>query len=124
MIVLTRVRNDVNYNLMEGDKFRMSITDNTGCNVLIEEEIAGERTIDFIASYRFAEEDGTVLQFHLSGIFGSRHNLPKEIVEAVRFEDLTKEQQDRFRETCGIKIQDSQKKLVGILDTLRSALGL
>jgi len=103
MIVITSV-NNTRRHVQVGDRFCLKITDGMGSQVVIEEEITVEKTIDFIASYRFALEDGTCPGFHLSGIFGCRYELPIEIQNAVMLEDLTPEQHQRFIETAGVKL--------------------
>lgn len=103
MIVLTSVSNVVRY-VEPGDTFSLRLTDATGCEVLISEEITVKATIDFIASYRFARDDGSCVAFHLCGIFGNKACLPEEFATAVRFEDLTPEQQGRFVLSVGIRM--------------------
>jgi len=76
-----------------------------GCEVLIQEKITVSKTIDFIASYRFALEDGTCPGFHLCGIFGNQTELPEEFKEAKLLEDLTKEQYRNFARSVGTEIK-------------------
>jgi hypothetical protein len=103
MIVITSLNNIPRY-VMAGDLFRLTVRDATGCTILIEEEITVSKKIDFIASYRFALEDGTCPGFHLCGIFGNTKELPVEIQQAKRLEDLTTVQRVNFLRTVGIKL--------------------
>lgn len=106
MIVLTSIGNKI-FNCTKGDRFRLTISDSTGCDVVIDEEITENKIIDYIATYRFAMEDGRCPGFHLCGIFGNRNELPKEIIEAIPFNDLTRKQKENFKKTCSIKIFDN-----------------
>jgi hypothetical protein len=87
-----------------GDKFNLAVTDQMGFRVVISEEITAHKTIDFIASFRFALEDGTCPCFHLAGFFGKKAELPKEMREAKKFEDLTDEQRQRFVASVGVRV--------------------
>ena len=95
MIVLTYVSN-YSRHVLPGDEFHMTVTDGTGTDVVVREVITVAKKIDFMAAYRFALEDGTCPSFPLCGIFGNRRELPKEIKEAVRLEDLTEQQYNNF----------------------------
>lgn len=88
-----------------GDEFHMTITDGLNCKILISEIITVYKTLDFIASYRFALEDGTCPGFHLCGIFANKTELPIEMRNAVLLEGLTPEQYANFVRTVGIKIE-------------------
>lgn len=103
MIVLTSV-NKIKCSLLVGDTFQMRITDGLEHKVLIQEEIAIDQVVDFVASYRFALEDGTCPGFHLSGIFGNSKELPIEIQNAIRFEDLPPDKKENFINSVGIKL--------------------
>lgn len=103
MIVITSL-SERSWLVCEGDEFRMTVADNLGCEILIREEITVSKMIDFIATYRFALEDGTCPGFHLCGIFGNKEELPKEIEEAKMLDDLTPEQYENFSNSVGIKI--------------------
>lgn len=87
------------------DEFCLRVSDKTGSEVLIREVITENKVLDFIASYRFAQEDGTVVGFHLSGVFACKSELPKELQEAVLIEDLTLEQRANFVRTAGINLE-------------------
>lgn len=103
MIVITKL--DKRERCVEpGDTFNLTINDKMGCNVIIKEEITIPKIINFIASFRFALEDGTCPGFHLTGIFGNSNELPKEMQDAIMFEDLTKSQQENFKNSVGVKI--------------------
>lgn len=101
MIVITSL-DTTERKLMPGDLFKLNIRDATGHHVAICEEITEYKTINYIASYRFALEDGTCTGFHLCGIFANKDALPVEIIQAVRLEDLTTEQRENFNRTSGI----------------------
>ncbi len=105
MIVLTSVNESRVIYTVPGDEFRMTVKDMMGSEVLIREEIITYRRIDYIASYRFCLEDGTCPGFHLCGIFGSKAELPKEMKQAVRIEDLTEEQHANLVKSVGVKIK-------------------
>lgn len=100
MIVITKLSKDLIY-VCPGDIFRLTITDDLSHKVIISEKITKTKTIDFIASFRFALENGICPGFHLTGIFANSTELPIEIQEAVMLEDLTKEQYDNFKKSIG-----------------------
>ena len=102
MIVLTYVRDDVHKTIYPGDTFNLNICDATGCEVMISETVKTEMIITYIASYRFANEDGEVSCPHLAGIFGDADRLPKEILNAVRYQDLPYDKQCNFYRSCGV----------------------
>ena len=102
MIVITHLNTDPRF-VAPGDSFNLAISDATGCEVVIREEITVSKTVDFVASFRFALSDGTCPGFHLTGIFGCSSELPEEIKSAVMFEDLPKEQKDNFINSIGTK---------------------
>ena len=103
MIVITRLYTGVKY-CAPGDIFNLTISDATGCEVVISEQITIKKTINFVASFRFALEDGTCPGFHLTGIFGNKDELPIEIKKAILFEDLTAQQQKRFMNSVGCNL--------------------
>ncbi len=104
MIVITSLSEWVKH-VLPGETFRLTVKDMLGCEVIIEEEITVSKKIDFIASYRFCLEDGTCPGFHLCGIFGNKAELPKEMIRAVRIEDLTKEQHENLVKSVGVKVR-------------------
>jgi hypothetical protein len=103
MIVLTSVKSGPLHarSVIPGDTFSLSVSDHTGIHEIITEEVTVAKTIDFIASFRFAREDGTVQSFHLSGFFGDSENLPEEMKNAKRLEDLTESQRGNFLKSVG-----------------------
>lgn len=102
MIVITSERFD-RFCVAPTDRFCLTVSDSLGAKIIIDEEITVNRTIDFVASYRFALEDGTCPGFHLAGIFGNKAELPIEIVNAKRLSDLTPEQLENFTRTVGTR---------------------
>ncbi len=74
MIIITKLLDTVR-RVYPGDSFNLTISDDLGCQILISEEITVAKTIDFIASFRFALEDGTCPGFHLTGIFANKDEL-------------------------------------------------
>ena len=100
MIVLTSVNLQSKY-VCKGDTFRLTVDDAMGSQVMIEETITEDKEINFIASYRFALEDGRCPGFHLCGIFGNQDELPEEIRNAKMLDDLTPEQLGNFIRTVG-----------------------
>lgn len=103
MIVITSLSKITRY-VYGGDTFNLTISDGMNHQVIIKEEITLTKKIDFIASYRFALEDGTCPGFHLCGIFGNRKELPEEIKNAKMIDDLSKKQRKNFIKSVGIKI--------------------
>ncbi len=103
MIVITSL-SELTRHVYAGDTFNLTISDGLNHEVIIKEEITVTKEINFIASYRFALEDGTCPGFHLCGIFGNRKELPKEIREAKMFDDLTKKQRKKFTKSVGVKL--------------------
>lgn len=103
MIVITRLIERQRY-VLPGDLFNLTITDGMNCEVVISEEITTSKVIDFIASFRFALEDGTCPGFHLMGVFACKNELPKELQEAVLFENLTRKQQENFAKSVGVLV--------------------
>lgn len=100
MIVITRLV-EKTYCVMPGDEFRLTVTEARRENTVISEAITYTGVIDFIASFRFADDKGRCIGFNLCGFFGNKKFLPKEMQEAKRFEDLTTEQKKNFIDTCG-----------------------
>ena len=103
MIVITE-KSDRIIHCSPGDNFNFTVTDCFGSQVIITEEITVYKIIDFIASYRFALEDGTCEGFHLCGIFAESKKLPSELKNAIMFKDLTRKQKRNFRKTVGVKL--------------------
>lgn len=103
MIVITSLNRSKKY-AMPGDRFILTITDDFGAECTINEEVTVNRLIDYVASFRFALEDGTCPGFHLTGIFANSKELPEEIKNAVMFEDLSPDQRVRFKESVGVVI--------------------
>ena len=108
MIVITRLSEVARY-VVPGDEFHMTIQDEIGCEVIIREVITVSKIINFIASFRFALEDGTCPGFHLTGIFANKDELPIEIKNAKRLYDLTKEQLENFKKSVGVEIKKTKK---------------
>jgi hypothetical protein len=108
MIVITKLDDTPRY-VCPGDEFHLTIRDDFLSEVVINEKITVHKTIDFIASFRFALEDGTCPGFHLTGVFACKSELPKELRESVLFENLTPEQQKNFSKSVGIDIKPTQK---------------
>lgn len=102
MIVLTQVIRNFR-KLHAGDRFCLTIRDATSSSVIIDEEITSDRVIDYIASFRFALDDGTCPGFHLTGIFANSNELPVEIQNAVLYSDLPDDKRKRFLETIGTR---------------------
>lgn len=115
MIVITKLSRIERY-VCPGDEFHLTITDDMGCDVIIREEITVKKVIDFIASFRFAMEDGTCPGFHLTGIFANSKELPEEMQTAKMLEDLTKDQYKNFVDSVGIKIGN------GIINKLKNKM--
>ena len=103
MIVITKLYEN-SFCVSPGDTFNLTITDNLNCKVLITEEIIEEKIINFVATFRFALDDGDCAGFHLAGIFANKDELPKEIQQAIMFEDLSISQQRKFASSVGIKL--------------------
>lgn len=102
MIVLTQVIR--NYRVLSaGDRFQLTIRDATSSSVIIDEEITSDRVIDYVASFRFAFEDGTCPGFHLTAIFAHSASLPIEIQNAVLYSDLPDDKRKRFLDTIGTR---------------------
>jgi len=104
MIVITNLSERV-YHTLPGDVFCLKVTSNGTEESVIEETITQTRTLDFICSFRFAADDGTVQGFHLSGFFGDKNNLPDEMKNAVMMDDLPPDKKKRFTESAGIKFK-------------------
>lgn len=103
MIVLTSVNNQT-FSLCPGDEFHLTVKDEMGFHILVKEVVTVNKTINFVASFRFAFDDGTCPSFHLCGFFGNKEELPSEMENAVMLGDLTVEQLSNFKRTVGIAI--------------------
>ena len=100
MIVITKFV-EKTFCVVPGDVFALTVSAHTYEDSVIREEITYTGVIDFIASFRFADDKGRCIGFNLCGFFGNKKFLPKEMQEAKRFEDLTVEQKKNFIDTCG-----------------------
>ena len=121
MIVITKLYTEERH-VCPGDTFNLTIKDGFNCEVLIKETITVVKTIDFIASFRFALDDGTCPGFHLMGVFACKSELPVELQGAVLFENLTKDQRKKFVKSLGVKIdKETKQKKVAVE---KSFLGL
>ena len=120
MIVVTSLSNR-SRSLVEGDEFCLTVTDAMGCEVMIRETVTVSKVIDYIASYRFALEDGTCPGFHLSGVFANQAELPEELRNAKMLEDLTPEQYANFERSVGVKIGRSTNQ-AALLDDIERKL--
>lgn len=103
MIIITN-QVDIKKHCTPGDTFTLTVWDRFGSECVITEEITVEKVIDYAATFKFADEDGTCSSFNLCGIFSCNGQLPREIREATHFNDLTTEQKLRFSATCGTKV--------------------
>lgn len=121
MIVITSLNTTPRY-LMAGDRFCLTVHDALGSKVVVEEEITVAKTIDYVASFRFALDDGTCPGFHLTGVFANKAELPRELAEAKLLEDLTDEQYQRFVASVGTKI--TERKTSRVEDVLRNMLAM
>lgn len=110
MIVITKLI-DAPRCCLPGDKFQLTISDTLGCEVIVSENITVAKTIDFIASFRFALENGTCPGFHLMGVFACKSELPEELKNAVMLEDLTKKQYKNFVKSVGVSVDKQPKKV-------------
>lgn len=88
MIIIT---NEIfcNYSCEPGDEFSLIVEDHTGIKERIKEKIIKSMTISYICSFRFCDEDGTMRSPNLSGFFGDKNNLPLEIKNAKKLDELT-----------------------------------
>jgi len=95
------ITSTINYNctLFPGDTFNLTIRDGSGEETLITEIILEECSINYAISFRFAEEDGSLVSFNLCGFFGNRENLPEEIKNAICVDDLSELQRYNFHKT-------------------------
>lgn len=107
MIVITRLVETPRH-LLPGDEFRLTVKDALGSTVVITETITVAKVIDFIASFRFALEDGTCPGFHLTGVFANKAELPQELRNAKMFDDLTPEQRRNFERSVGVILPPPQ----------------
>jgi len=103
MIVITHLNRTARH-VLPGDCFNLIVSDKFGCEVVIREEITVAKTLDYMATFRFALEDGTCPGFHLTGIFANSAELPAEIQSAVMIDDLPPDKYQRFVSSCGIKV--------------------
>jgi hypothetical protein len=106
MIVITKLI-EKTYSVTPGDLFSLTITSDNFEDTVIQEEINYTGEVNFIASFRFADDKGRCIGFNLCGFFGVKEALPREIREAKKFEDLTSEQKKNFIDTCGTILQRS-----------------
>lgn len=110
MIIIIGLDQSKKWYVEPGDKFKLTIINNIiGIEapvgeVVIEEVITKHMVIDFVASFRFALEDGTCDGNHLAGIFANSRELPKEIKAGVMIDDLTPEQFENFKKSVAIEI--------------------
>lgn len=109
MIIITSIMEKEFY-LCSDDTFNLTISDALGSTVVISETIKVTKTINFIASYRFALKSGRCPGFHLCGVFGNKKELPEEMQKAKFLEDLTSKQYENFIKSVGIEISSTRQK--------------
>lgn len=98
MIIITSAVK-CNYFVLPGDTFNLTVTDSSGEKELITEVVTEKTIIDYAVSFRFANEDGSLLGFHLCGFFGNKGNLPDEIKNAIHIDNLSKLQRNNLNRT-------------------------
>lgn len=103
MLVLTNVE-EKSYSLRPGDTFQITMEQGTSKEVVLSEEITKQTTINFLALFRFALDDGTCQGRHTGAFMGNKCELPEEIRNAKLFSELTQQQQQNFHESSGVTI--------------------
>ena len=112
MIVITTISRG-QWHLSAGDTFSLIIgTDSFPCTAdkvttreaIIKEEITETGEVDFCASFRFTQEDGTCIGNHFCGIFAKESELPEEIKNARFVDNLSQEQLTNFTNSVNVKI--------------------
>lgn len=105
MIILLTVEQDRAWALCAGDTFRLAIDQRGGEQEIIQEIITKTGSINYVATFCFAGDDGTVLGTNICGIFADKDHLPQEMLEAVKMDDLSPEQKANFLRTTNIKVR-------------------
>jgi hypothetical protein len=108
MIIITSLNTQSRW-VGPGDEFRLTIRDGLDCEVVIREIVTVGKEINFVASFRFALEDGTCPGFHLIGVFANKDELPKELKEAKFLEDLTPKQYLNFTKSIGTELSNERR---------------
>ena len=101
MIVVTHFDDRITRYVNKGDTLNLEIDNET----ILSSEIKEEMTISYYAIFLFVDEDGTVRNPNLCGIFGDKYNLPPEIKYATKLDELNNKQKRKFIETCGLKVR-------------------
>lgn len=113
MIIITSENKDREWCVGPGDEFRLSLKSDLEINgqlcksseTVLSEKITVNKIINYICTFRFANEDGTLIGFHLAGFFGNKDNLPEDIKTAKRLNDLTKKQRKNFDKSAGVLLK-------------------
>jgi hypothetical protein len=110
MIILTQVNTDLNKFVEPGDTVQLTISDKKSkSEVVLKEGITVTKCITYMSIFRFAGEDGNCNGFHVCGIFAAKDEVPKELLEAKEYDDLTPEQQENFLATSGMELEYASK---------------
>jgi len=102
MIVITSSERNT-HRLIPGDRVKLSIDNDTSdarfCKTFYEFEVMEDTNITYHYTFRFALEDGTCIMPFVYMIAGNATNMPKEILNAPKYEDLPESIRERFLQT-------------------------
>jgi hypothetical protein len=99
LIILITVK-ECDYTIYPGDTFSLTIND----DIIVSETFTEKRVINYVATFVFAKENGSVLSSNACGIFGNKNDLPEEIKNAVYWEDLPIDKRNNFISSAGFSI--------------------
>lgn len=100
MIIISTEQHKPFY-LLPGDTFNLTITnrDTKKQEIIISEVINRPMNIDYYCAFQFALDDGSVVGNNIAGFFGMEADLPQEIRDAVRANDMSYEQKVNYMRT-------------------------
>jgi len=86
--------------LPKGSTFNLMVKHEDYYLNVIEEEIKKDCIINYACAFVFCAKDGSCKSIHMAGFFGNEDNLPDEILNAKKINDLTVDQLQKFIATC------------------------
>jgi len=88
----------------KGDTFTISYNTSGKEEKVLEHKVEKGKIVNYVVTFIFALEDGSVAGFNIAAFLGMKEHLPEEIKNAIHCDDLTNDQKEKFLATGGIKL--------------------